>query len=286
MKILVTGGAGFVGTNLIKQLLKDGHKVVSLDNYSTSTRNNEQSGCRYYDVDVSQVKDYSFFMTKPDIIFHLAALARIQPSLKDPHETIHNNVIGTLNILEHARKNNIKVIYSGSSSFHHGTYKSPYAWSKYGGEELCRLYTNVYDLDTVICRFYNVYGDHQIEDGTYATVIGKFVKQYRDNNPLTIVGDGMQKRDFTHVSDIVKALILCMEQEFRADILELGRGVNFSINEVADMFGKNYQREYLPKQKGEYDRTLCDYSFAKEILGWSPSKNLNEYIEKITSDKN
>ena len=286
MKILVTGGCGFIGTNLIKQLLKDDHTIVSLDNYSTGTSSNEHSGCRYYDVDDRQVKDYSFFMTKPDIVFHLAALARIQPSLKAPSETVYNNVISTLNVLEYARKNNIKVIYAGSSSFHQGTYRSPYAWSKYGGEELCTLYTNVYDLDTVICRFYNVYGFNQIEEGTYATVIGRFEYQYRNNKPLTIVGDGTQKRDFTHINDIVNALVLCIDHKFKADILELGRGINFSINDIADMFGKNYSRIYLPKQKGEYDKTLCDYSYAKEILGWEPTKNLDEYIEKITNDKN
>jgi len=160
MKYLVTGGAGFIGTNLIKRLLKDGHTVVSLDNYSTGKRENEQDGCQYFDVDITKTTDYSFFMDKPDVIFHIAALARIQPSLKNPKPAIEVNVIGTLNILEWARHNDTQIIYAGSSSMHHGIYKSPYAWSKYGGEQLCKLYSKIYDLNTTICRFYNVYGKH------------------------------------------------------------------------------------------------------------------------------
>ena len=121
-------------------------------------------------------------------------------------------------------------------------YSSPYAWSKWSGEELCKLYSTVYDLNTSICRFYNVYGPHQIEDGTYATVLGIFEKQYREGKPLTITADGQQRRDFTHVEDIVDGLVKCSEHEFRAQFFELGSGVNFSLNEVADMFGKDYPR--------------------------------------------
>ena len=134
MRVIVTGGAGFIGTNLISRLLRDNHRVVSLDNYITGKRENEVKnlwyrGCIYYDVDITETADYSFFMDKPDVIFHLAALARIQPSIKDPVPAIENNFNGTLNILEYARNNNIRVVYAGSSSFHHGLYGSPYAWS-------------------------------------------------------------------------------------------------------------------------------------------------------------
>ena len=286
MKCLVTGGAGFIGTNLIFRLLQDGNKVVSLDNYSTGKRENEvkdqwYKGCVYYDVDIIETKDYSFFMDKVDVIFHLAALARIQPSLKNPIDTIENNFNGTLNILEYARKNNIRVVYAGSSSFHHGLYSSPYAWSKYGGEELCKLYSEVYGLSTAICRFYNVYGQYQIEDGAYSTVMGIFERQYKNGEPLTITGNGEQRRDFTHVEDIVDGLTLCMNDKFNADIFELGSGVNYSINEVADMFGKDYPREYIPERKGEYDRTLCDYSAAELKLGWKPKHSLDGYMKRL-----
>ena len=286
MKALVTGGAGFVGTNLVKRLLSDGHDVISMDNYSSGFTKNHQDGCKYLDFDCTdeesweQIKEF-WEANMPDVIFHMAALARIQPSIKDPYKTILNNFTSTLNTLEYARKNNIRFVYAGSSSFHHGLYESPYAWSKFSGEDLCKLYSNIYEMDTAICRFYNVYGPHQIEEGTYATVIGIFEKQYREGQPLTIVGDGEQRRDFTHIDDIVDGLIKCSEQPFKAEIFELGSGKNYSINEVADMFDKYYIREYTPTRKGEYDVTLADYSLAKDVLDWKPTKDLSDYINSI-----
>ena len=276
---LVTGGAGFVGTNLIKKLLKDGHNVVSIDNYSTGYKGNHQEGCQYFDVDITKTSDYSFFMKEPDVIFHMAALARIQPSFDEPKETLDTNVNGTLNILEFARKNKSQVVYAGSSSYHAGVYRSPYAFSKDVGTQLCKLYSSVYDLNTSIFRFYNVYGPYQIEKGTYSTVIGIFERQYRNNEPLTVVGDGEQRRDFTYIDDIVDGLILAMNQNFKAETFELGRGKNYSINQIADLFGG--EKTHLPHRKGEYDKTLCDYSKANNILGWKPKYNLNEYIKKV-----
>ena len=282
MKCLVTGGVGFVGTNLIKRLLKEGHMVVSLDNYSTGKKENEQDGCLYLDVDINNL-EYSDttaeLLAGFDIIFHMAALARIQPSLVRPQESINANVNGTLNILELARKNNTPVVYAGSSSFHHGLYGSPYAWSKHAGEQLCELYSKVYGLSTVICRFYNVYGPHQLEDGEYSTVLGIFERQYRNKEPLTVTGTGEQRRDFTHIDDIVDGLYKCIGKNFKADIFELGRGKNFSINEVADLF--NWKKVHILARNGEYDRTLCDYTNAKEKLGWEPTRNLEEYIANV-----
>ena len=288
MKALVTGGVGFVGTNLIKRLLKEGYKVVSLDNYSTGFKDNEQEGCQYFKVDLCHTYDYSFFMDKPDVIFHMGALARIQPSIKDPITAIQNNFDSTLNVLEWARSRDCPVIFAGSSSYHHGLWGSPYAWSKHAGEQLCKLYSNVYKLPTAICRFYNVYGPHQIEEGTYATVIGIFEKQYRDGQPLTIVGNGEQRRDFTHIDDIVDGLIRInramqgeVDMVYDAPIFELGSGKNYSINEVADMFDKYYIREYTSARKGEYDVTLADYSEAQNLLDWKPTKDLSNYIKSI-----
>jgi len=283
MKALVTGGAGFIGTNLIKRLLKDGDKVISLDNYSSGFKENEVDGCNYIDINLCQIGELEFAEeNRPDVIFHMAALARIQPSLKNPHITLYNNFLSTLNILEHARQTNIKVVYAGSSSVHHGLYESPYAWSKFSGEELCKLYNNVYGMDISICRFYNVYGPHQIEDGTYPTLMGIFERQYRNNEPLTITGTGEQRRDFTHVEDIVDGIVRSSEEYFKkCEIFELGRGVNFSINEIADMFGEDYSREYISKRDGEYDVTLADYSHAQELLNWKPTRNIEDYINKI-----
>ena len=286
MKCLVTGGAGFVGTNLIKRLINDGHQVVSIDNYSTGFKDNHQEGCNYVDGDICNSWGTLEPFGKFDIIFHLAALARIQPSISSPKETIENNFNGTLKVLEFARQHQTSLIYAGSSSKHHGLYGSPYAWSKYGGEELCKLYSEVYDLPTSICRFYNVYGPNHIRTGDYATVIGIFEDQFFNNKPLTIVGDGEQRRDFTHIDDIVEGLIKVfrgmhgeIDMRFAGEIFELGTGRNYSINEVADMFGG--EKKYLPDRPGEYDVTLCDYSKAELTLGYKPKGSLKKYIAKI-----
>ena len=291
MKMLVTGGAGFVGTNLIIRLMKDGHEVVSVDNYSTGKKENHQEGCQYHDFDLSSSHTLGIYVDhgsypqwrddEYDVIFHIGALARIQPSLRNPYKSIFNNFVSSLNIFEYARRNNIKVVYAGSSTFHHGLYSSPYAWSKYSGEELCKLYSSVYDLSTAICRFYNVYGPYQLEDGDYSTVLGIFEKQYREGKPLTITADGEQRRDFTYIDDIVDGLVKCSEHNFKAEFFELGKGVNYSINEIADMFGKDYPREYISARKGEYDVTLADYSKAKLKLGWEPNGDITQYIKSI-----
>ena len=277
-KILVTGGVGFIGTNLIKRLLSEGHEVISIDNYSTGNKENEQEGCTYHNLNINH-KEIPEIADSFDVIFHIAALARIQPSLIRPQETIEANVNGTLNVLELARKNNTPVIFAGSSSFHHGLYGSSYAWSKHAGEQLCKLYSEVYGLNTSICRFYNVYGPHQLEDGEYSTVLGIFERQYRNDEPLTITGKGEQRRDFTHVDDIVDGLYRCMDKDLKAEIFELGRGVNYSINEIVDMFGA--ERKYIPARSGEYDVTLCTDTKAHEMLGWTPTRNLEDYIKSV-----
>jgi UDP-glucose 4-epimerase len=288
MKVVVTGGAGFVGTNIIKRLLNDGHKVVSLDNYSSGLKENEQVGCQYFDVDLCEVKDYSLFMDNPDVIFHIAALARIQPSLQEPQHHISNNFLSTLNVLDWARtQGNVPVIYAGSSSKHHGLYGSPYAWSKFSGEELCKLYSSVYDLPTSICRFYNVYGPHQLVDGPYCTVVGIFQEQYNKSESLTITGNGEQRRDFTHVDDIVDCLVRLIDYtDLRGEEFELGRGVNHSIVELASYFGEKYPTEFISARKGEYDKTLCEDLKAQEMLGWNPTINLDDYIKEWVNETN
>ena len=292
MNILVTGGAGFVGTNLIKRLIEDDHDVISIDNYISGKKENHQKNCYYYNIDLARLDLNKFDLglyyhrnIKFDYIYHLGALARIQPSLDKPVDHILNNVTSTLNILEYAREKKIPVIYSGSSSKHHGLYGSPYAWSKWSGEELCKLYSRVYNLETTICRFYNVYGPYQLEKGNYSTVIGIFEKQYRENKPLTITGDGEQRRDFTHINDIVDGLIKCLNYKFYAEFFELGRGKNYSINEVANMFGEEYPKKYISARKGEYPSTLADYSKAKKLLNYNPNHNLKEYLKSKTKGK-
>ena len=283
MNILVTGGAGFIGTNLIKRLLKDGHNVVSLDNYSTGTEENHQEGCEYHDCDIRDAVDFDFFMKSPDVIYHLAALPRIQPSFEFPALTMEIGMLGTMNILEWARKKDCKVIYSGSSSVHSGHYENPYTFSKVMADELCMFYKQTFGVDAKICRFYNVYGPHQLTEGEYCTVIGIFENQYKNKEPLTITGDGTQRRDFTHVDDIVNGLILTSEsEEFDLDIIELGRGNNYSINELAEMF--DCETTYIPKRPGEAEVTLCDTSVAKKDIGYEPKVNIEDYISEVISE--
>ena len=296
MKIMVMGGAGFVGTNLIKRLLKDEHEVHAVDNYSTGFKHNHQDGCTYHEYDLASERMLSIYVdhsTYPywreddfDLIFNVAALARIQPSLKDPLKTIRNNFNSALHTLEWARGSKTPVVFAGSSTLHHGLWGSPYAWSKYGGEQLCELYNKVYNLPTAICRFYNVYGEHQLEDGAYATVVGIFEKQYRENKPLTVTGDGEQRRDFTHIDDIVDGIVRCGFNLLgdnpiaSGQAYELGRGKNYSINELTEMFGQT-EVEYIPARKGEYPFTLADYTKANQELGWTPILDIKDYISEV-----
>ena len=284
MKFLVTGGVGFIGTNLIKALLKDGHEVVSIDNYSTGLKENEQNGCRYYNADICDYKSFDNFIEDPDLVFHLAALPRIQPSFKYPLITFKTNVEGTINLLDWCKEKNIALVYAGSSSTHGGVYKNPYTFTKWQGEELCKLYSKVYSLRTSICRFYNVYGPYQLTEGEYCTVIGIFERQHKNNEALTITGDGQQRRDFTHIDDIVDGLIKCGidlitddNSKANGETFELGRGINYSINEVANMFGG--EKKYIDQKKGEVRDTLCIDSKAKQLLNWNPKRNLEDYIK-------
>lgn len=282
VKILVTGGAGFIGTNLIKQLVKDNYEVHSLDNYDSGTRENEVDGCNYHTGDIQEV----YLMDKDfDIVFHLAALSRIQPSFEQPYETYRVNTEGTARVLEWARNNNVKVIYAGSSSRHHNPYQSPYATCKYLGEELCKMYKSTFNMDVHIARLYNVYGPHEIVDGDWAAVIGIWRRQVRDNEPLKIIGNGKQRRDFTHVNDIVDGLIRIMFTDKEPkDAWELGTGVNYSINELYYMFKERFPDIHpvgLPDQHGNYRETKRETDEAVNLLGWKPTDKLNEYIQQL-----
>ena len=283
MKVLVTGGVGFIGTNLIKELLKDENELVSIDNYSTGLKENEIDGCKYYNVNICDYKNFDQYIEDVDLVFHLAALPRIQPSFKNPLTTFKTNVEGTINLLDWCKEKNVPLVYAGSSSTHGGVYKNPYTFTKWQGEELCKLYSKVYSLQTAICRFYNVYGPHQLTEGEYCTVIGIFERQKNNGEVLTITGDGQQRRDFTHVDDIVDGLIKCgldliKEDNSKAngETFELGRGINYSINEVANMFGG--EKTYIDQKKGEVRDTLCVDLKAKELLNWNPKRNLEDYI--------
>ena len=294
MKILVTGGAGFVGTNLIKRLLKDGHKITSIDNYSTGKKENEQDGCIYLNADLSQSipkhgswGQVKFEVEQPDIIFHMAAIARIQPSFKNPIQSFENNTTATLNLLEWARESNCPIIFAGSSSSNGDKLANPYTLSKSQAEQIVQLYNKIYELPTTICRFYNVYGPHQLTEGEYCTLIGIFERLKKEDEIFTVTGTGEQRRDFTHIDDIVDALIKCGEKHFfdggseiNGQTLELGRGKNYSVMEIVKAFGEEVVR-YLPARPGEMKETLCTDTKAKELLGWKPTINVVDYIKEI-----
>ena len=277
MNIVVTGGAGFVGTNLIKRLIEDGHDVVSIDNYSTGSQLNHQKDCFYLTHDITKITDYSFL--KPDIIFHMAAIARIQPSFKDPLNYFETNATGTLKIAQYCAENNVPLIYAGSSSHHSGKFKNPYTFSKEIGEEITQLFNQHFGLKSSIARFYNVYGPHQLTKGGYATLIGRWLNNIENGHECEIYGDGSKRRDFTHVDDIVDGLIKIMLNQSFGHVFEFGRGKNYSVNEVADMF--NIKPKYTDDKPGEAQETLADYSLAKQKLNWEPKKNLKDYIDNL-----
>jgi len=262
---------------------KDGHNVVSLDNYSTGKKENHQEGCVYHECDIRDVIDFNYFMKDVDIVYHLGALARIQPSFINPANTLEVGILGTMNILEYAREQGCKVIFAGSSSVHSGKLKNPYTFSKVVADDLCLLYKKHFNVDTKICRFYNVYGPHQLTEGEYCTVVGIFESQYKEGVELTITGDGEQRRDFTHIDDIVEGLILTAQSDnFEIDTIELGRGNNYSINELAEMFGCGHT--YIPERPGEARITLCDISGAKENIGYEPKVNIGDYVKEVISE--
>ena len=280
MKILVTGGAGFIGTNLIKRLLKEGHKVVSLDNYSTGLRQNEVEGAIYADIDINniEIKDKSYWEGF-DLMYHLAAIARIQPSFENPIDYLKTNGVATMRLAKICSNSKIPLIYAGSSSHHSGKFSNPYTFSKDVGEEVLQLFAKNFGLEYSIARFYNVYGPNQLLEGGYTTLIGRWVNNLQKGLPCEIFGDGEQRRDFTHVSDIVDALIKIMEQQAYNKDFELGRGKNYSVNEVANMF--NITPIYKDAKPGEARNTLCESKVARDVLGWKPQIDLLDYIKTL-----
>jgi UDP-glucose 4-epimerase len=282
MKILITGVLGFIGKNLAKKLVADGHDVIGLDNYEIGKPADEVDGVRYLPWDIEQIEYLKG--DSIDLCFHLAALSRIQPSFEQPSETFRVNARGTEAVCEWARHNNVKVVYSGSSSQWHDPFLSPYALYKKLGEDVCKLYRMIYNSNIEIARFYNVYGEGEITEGKWAAVIGKWRGQVEQNHPITIVGDGEQRRDFTHIDDIVDGLIkIGFGTETHEDAWELGTGFNYSLNEVADLFIEKFSavKVYMTNERGNYKETIRVNNDAIDRLGWTPTDKLKEYINSL-----
>ena len=279
--ILITGGVGFIGTNLAKELVKQNNNVISIDNYSFGSKENEIDGVKYYNYDI---EDIDKITESVDVCFHLCAMARVQPSFEDPMEYFRVNVQGTTKVMEWAKKNNVKVVYAGSSSKHFDPSDSPYAMYKYLGEEVCKLYKKSYNLNVEIARFYNVYGPGEVMHEKFGNVIGIWKTKVKKGEPLPIVGDGNQRRDFTHVYDIVDGLIkIAGSNKKHQDAWELGTGNNYSINELFEMFNKrfNVKSIIIPDQPGNYKKTLRENNDLLEQLNWQPQDRLRNHIENL-----
>ena len=280
-KILVTGGVGFIGSNLIKGLKELNFELVSLDDYSTGLKINELDGVQYIKDDILNIKN---IVNDFDFCFHLAAQSRVQPSFDNPEESLRVNVNGTSRVMEWATLNNTKVIYAGSSSKHHKPSESPYAMYKFLGEEVCKLYKDSYNVNAEIARFYNVYGPGENVDERYGNVIGIWRSMIIKGKPLPIVGDGEQRRDFIHVYDIVEGLIkIAFSNLQHQDAWELGTGISYSINDVFQLFKERFNVKCIniPDQPGNYRKTLRENDDTLKLLNWVPKDRLKEHINNI-----
>lgn len=297
-KYLVTGGAGFIGTNLVKQLLQQGHEVVVYDNYSSGKIESRiQSGATYIEGDIRNYEDLKKAMTGVDGVFHVAAIPRMPYSVEHPLETNENNVTGTITVLLAARDAGVKrVVYSASSSAY-GNQKtmpfvetmktapmSPYGLQKYIGEEYSRLFFELYGLETVSLRYFNVYGPFSDPNGAYALVIGKFLQQKKNGEPMTVCGDGEYYRDYTHVSDVARANILAMTstKAGHGEVINIGNKHPYSVNQLVKLIGGEFVN--TPDRQGDPRRTEADITKAKELLDWEPTVTLEEGIKALKSE--
>ena len=295
MKVMITGGAGFIGSHLTDALIQKGFDVHVVDDLSGGKKENVPAKATLHVVSICDYDALQNLFTGVDFVFHLAALPRVQYSIEHPRETSEVNVNGTLNVLLAAKEAGVKkVIYSASSSAYGDTDAmplredmpanpiSPYALQKYIGELNCRLFSTIYGLPTVSLRYFNVYGSRQDPTGPYALVIGRFLLMKREGKPLLITGDGTQTRDFTHVRDVVHANILAMESSKvgKGEVINIGAGQNRSINEIAKNIGGAI--EYIEKRIEPHD-TLADISRAKELLGWAPQVPFDQGIQELLS---
>tara|TARA_A100001391_G_scaffold52445_1_gene32067 strand:+ start:93 stop:1004 length:912 start_codon:yes stop_codon:yes gene_type:complete len=300
MKCLVTGGAGFIGSNLVDKLISDGHEVTIVDNMSTGKKENINPKAKLYVKDITQMRRNSDFhmFEGIDVVFHLAALARVQPSIENPIEYHNANVNGTLNLLKASVDYGVKRFVFSSSSSVYGNVEqlptpeehelnpiSPYALHKLIGEQYCKLFSELYDLETVCLRYFNVYGERQNTEGAYCLVMGIFAGQLLRGEPMTINGDGENRRDFTYVGDVVDANVRCMDysSELNGDVFNIGNGDNRSVNQIANMLSENGDRVNRPPVI-EPKETLADNSKAREFLGWKPTNKIEDWIVKYKEE--
>ena len=294
MKYVITGGAGFIGSNLVDELVSQSHEVHVIDNFISGKKENCNKDAKYHEIDIADEANLSIIknvLDKCDTVFHCAALARVQPSILNPIKYELNNTIGIMNMLKCSVDMDVRrFVYSASSSAYGSTKKlpskesdkpnpiSPYANQKYYGELCCKMFSKVYSIETVSLRYFNVYGERQNLGGAYATVVGIFLNQSINKKPLTINGDGDQRRDFTYVGDVVSANILAAKSKNvgKGEVINIGNGENLSINELA----KNIGGEVIyNKALNEPFANLADIKKAKKLLDWEPTTDLISWIK-------
>jgi len=299
MRSIVTGGAGFIGSHIVDELLKLGHEVIVIDNESAIVHEkfyyNEKA--TYHKLDIADYGSTRTLYNDIDYVFHCAAESRIQPAIENPLLAVRTNTLGTATVLQCAREAKVKrVMYSSTSSAYGLSNEpplketmpddclNPYSVSKVSGEKLCKMYSDLFDLETVIFRYFNVYGPREPLKGPYAPVVGLFLRQMKAGEPLTIVGDGQQRRDFTHVVDIVSANIKAMQHKncdwdsISGRVFNVGTGRNNSVIELAQMISDTVK--FIPPRPAESRVTLADNSRLKEHLGWSSTKRIEDYIKE------
>jgi UDP-glucose 4-epimerase len=299
MKYIVTGGCGFIGSNLVDKLINLGHEVTIFDDLSSGKVENLNEKARFIEVDISSDDELSEcidWFDGVDTVFHTAAKARVQPSIIDPITFNKTNVDGTLTLLKMAVDSGVRrFVYSASSSAYgntdifptpesHSTNPlSPYGAQKLMGEIYCKTFSQVYNIETVSLRYFNVYGERQLLEGAYCLVMGIFVQQRLNNEPMTIRGDGEQRRDFTYVGDVVDANIKASQSDKvgNGEVINIGNGDNRSVNQIADMIGGNtinVEPVIEPKE------TLADNSKARDLLDWKPTMIIENWMDKYKKE--
>ena len=296
MKCLVTGGAGFIGSHIVGKLLENNHHVVVIDNESSEANdafNWYEDDAENHVVDIRDFDACRPLFEGVDYVFHLAAHSRIQLAMQRPKECLETNYFGTYNMLECARQAGVSRFVNSSTSSSYGLLNepplqedmktdclNPYSASKVGAETLCEMYYRLHGLRTITLRYFNVYGPRQPLKGIYAPVIGLFEEQKKRGEPLTIVGDGEQRRDFTHVYDVVDANICAMMTNFSGVTVNIGSGKNYSVNEIAAFISDDTIT--IPERPGEARETLADNSRAQKLLSWTPKCTLEDYFDPNT----
>ena len=296
LKSIVTGGAGFIGSNLVDRLVENGHKVIVIDNFVSGKKSNlshqSKKNVKIVKLDISNNKKLGKYFKGVNYVFHLAGLAEIIPSIKNPRKYLINNTLGTLNVLEAAKKVKIKKFIYAASSSCYGIPKKiptketekidtkhPYAFSKFLGEETVIKYANLFKMPNISCRFFNVYGPRLNTNGQYGAVFSNFLIQKKKRKPLTIVGNGKQTRDFIHVDDLTNVFIKLAKSNLKNKIYNLGSGKETSINKIASIIGG--KKIFIPTRPGDPDRSCANISKIKKDINWKPKISINEGIKRL-----